>query len=158
MPQTPLQALAGVANASQLSPTLVGGGQPAALNLQGLKEAGVGIVLDLRDPMEPRPIDEPSVVRELGMEYINIPVVSGSLSDATLDQILAVVRGAGDTPVFCHCAGGGRVGGALIPYLMIDQGLDEEDAVAQAMQVGLRSAEMMEWGLDYAKRTIGGPK
>jgi protein tyrosine phosphatase (PTP) superfamily phosphohydrolase (DUF442 family) len=158
MSQTPLLALAGVANACQLSPTIIGGGQPAASNLQGLKEAGVGIVLDLRDPMEPRAIDEPAAVRELGMEYVNIPVVSGSLSDELLDRILAVIRGAGDTPVFCHCAAGGRVGGALLPYLMIDKGLSEEDAIAQAMQVGLRSAELMEWGLDYTRRHIGGAR
>jgi hypothetical protein len=44
------------------------------------------------------------------------------------------------------------VGGALIPYFMLDQGMDEEDAVDQAMRVGLRSAELLEWGLSYARR------
>ena len=49
-------------------------------------------------------------------------------------------------------AAGNRVGGALIPFFMIDQGMEEEDAVTQAMRVGLRSAELMEWGLEYARR------
>ena len=102
--------------------------------------------------MEPRPIDEPARVRELGMEYVNVPVSAGSLTDATLARILTVLREAGTRPVYCHCTAGGRVGGALIPYAMIDHGLGEEEAIAQAMRVGLRSAEMMEWGLDYAKR------
>jgi hypothetical protein len=35
---------------------------------------------------------------------------------------------------------------------MLDQGLEEDDAVGQAMRVGLRSAELMEWGTDYARR------
>jgi hypothetical protein len=35
---------------------------------------------------------------------------------------------------------------------MLDQHMEEQDAVDQAMRVGLRSAEMMEWGLDYARR------
>jgi hypothetical protein len=35
---------------------------------------------------------------------------------------------------------------------MIDLGMEEEAAIEQAMQVGLRSPEMMEWGLDYARR------
>ena len=30
--------------------------------------------------------------------------------------------------------------------------MEEQDAVDQAMRVGLRSAEFMEWGLDYARR------
>jgi hypothetical protein len=34
--------------------------------------------------------------------------------------------------------------------------MEEEDAIEQAMRVGLRSAEMLEWGLDYARRNPGG--
>ena len=66
---------------------------------------------------------------------------AGSLDDATLERILAVLRGAGDRTVFFHCGSGNRVGGALIPYFILDQGMEEEDAVDQAMRVGLRSAE-----------------
>ena len=50
--------------------------------------------------------------------------------------------------MFVHCGSGNRVGGALLPFLMLDQGLEEEDAVGQAMRVGLRSAELLEWGPD----------
>jgi protein tyrosine phosphatase (PTP) superfamily phosphohydrolase (DUF442 family) len=87
---------------------------------------------------------------------VNIPVRSGSLDDATLDRILAVLRGAGDRTIFFHCGSGNRVGGALIPYFMLDQGMEEQDAIDQAMRVGLRSAELMEWGLEYARRNQGG--
>ena len=145
-------ALSGVANACQILPNVVTGGQPAAEQLQALKEAGGGIVLDLRDPMEPRPVDEPALTRQLGMDYVNVPVRSGSLDDATLERILTVLRGAGERTVFVHCGSGNRVGGALIPYLILDEGMEKQDAVDQAMRVGLRSAEMMEWGLDYARR------
>ncbi len=89
------QALSGVANACQILPNVVTGGQPTADQLQGLKAAGGDIVLDLRDPMEPRPVDEAALVRELGMEYVNIPVRAGSLDDATLEHILAVLRRRG---------------------------------------------------------------
>lgn len=146
------QALSGVANACQILPNVITGGQPNAAQLRALKDAGGKIVLDIRDPMEPRLVDEPVLVRDLGMEYVNIPVRAGSLDDATLERILAVLRGAGERTVFFHCGSGNRVGGALIPYLILDQAMEEEDAVEQAMRVGLRSAEMMEWGLDYARR------
>jgi protein tyrosine phosphatase (PTP) superfamily phosphohydrolase (DUF442 family) len=146
------QALSDVANACQILPNVITGGQPNAAQLRALKDAGGKIVLDIRDPMEPRLVDEPVLVRDLGMEYVNIPVRAGSLDDATLERILAVLRGAGEQTVFFHCGSGNRVGGALIPYFILDQAMDEEDAVDQAMRVGLRSAEMMEWGLDYARR------
>jgi len=34
---------------------------------------------------------------------------------------------------------------------MLDRGLDEEAAVAQALRVGLRSAELMEQALEYVR-------
>ena len=94
------QALSGVANACQILPNVITGGQPNALQLRALKEAGGAVVLDVRDPMESRPVDEPALVKQLGMEYVNIPVRAGSLDDATLDRILVVLRGAGDRTVF----------------------------------------------------------
>jgi len=154
---TAFQAVSGVANACQILPNVLTGGQPTAEQLKALKAAGGDIVLDLRDPMEPRPVDEAALVRELGMEYINIPVRAGSLDDATLEHILAALRRAGDRTVFFHCGSGSRVGGALIPYFILDQGLEEQDAVDQAMRVGLRSAEYMEWGLEYARRNRNSP-
>jgi protein tyrosine phosphatase (PTP) superfamily phosphohydrolase (DUF442 family) len=149
---TAFQAVRGVANACQILPNIITGGQPTAAQLRALKEAGGSVVLDVRDPMEPRPVDEPALVRELGMEYVNVPVRAGSLDDQTMERILAVLRNAGDRTVFFHCGSGNRVGGALIPYFILDQGMEEHDAVDQAMRVGLRSAEMMEWGLNYARR------
>jgi protein tyrosine phosphatase (PTP) superfamily phosphohydrolase (DUF442 family) len=149
---TAIQAVSGVANACQILPDLVTGGQPTEQQLRALKDAGGSIVLDVRDPMEPRPVDEAAVVAQLGMEYVNIPISGGSLDDSILDRILAVLRGAHGRTVFFHCGSGNRVGGALIPYFMLDQGMEEQDAVDQAMRVGLRSAEMMEWGLRYARR------
>jgi len=149
---TPFQAVTGVVNACQVLPTVVTGGQPMPSHLEALKSAGCGVILDIRDPMEPRPFDEPALVRQLGMQYVNIPVTAGRLNDDTLERIRQTLRDAGEQPVFFHCVSANRVGGALIPYLIIDLGMEEEDAVTEAMRVGLRSAEMMEWGLDYARR------
>jgi protein tyrosine phosphatase (PTP) superfamily phosphohydrolase (DUF442 family) len=148
-------ALSAVPNACQVLPGVVTGGQPSAADLERFRESGGGIVLDLRDPMEPRPMDEAELARKLGLEYVNVPVGAGTLSDETLDRLLAVLRGAGERTVFVHCASGSRVGGALLPFLRLDHGLEEEDAVGQAMRVGLRSAELMEWGLEYARRRQG---
>jgi protein tyrosine phosphatase (PTP) superfamily phosphohydrolase (DUF442 family) len=149
---SPYQALQHVPNACQLLPNVVTGGQPSTEDLQAFREAGGGVVLDLRDPMEPRPFDEPNATEGLGLEYVVVPVAEGTMTDATLERIHGILREAGDRPVFVHCGSGSRVGGALLPYLMLEHGLEEEDAVGQAMRVGLRSADLLEWGLDYARR------
>ena len=149
---TPLEALVGVVNACQIGPGVVTGGQPTSEDLERFRAAGGAIVLDLRDAMEPRPMDEPAVATRLGLEYVNATVSSGSLTDQTIERVLGVLRNAGGRTVLVHCASGSRVGGALLPYLMLDLGLNEEDAVGQAMRIGLRSAELLEWGVEYANR------
>ena len=149
-----LEAISGITNASQPLPHLVTGGQPLPTHLSALKEAGAEVVLDIRDPMEPRPIRTPDAVRAAGLEYINIPVSYASLNDQTLARVLETVRELVEQQktVFFHCGSGNRVGATLIPYLILDQGFQEEDAVDTAMRIGTRSLELVEWALDYARR------
>lgn len=156
MPPTPLDALGPVPNATQALPHVITGGQPGPEQFRALKEAGVEVILDIRDPMEPRPFDEAATVRELGMRYYNVPVVSGRVDDRVMGAILEVLRGEAGVSTLFHCASGNRVGGAIIPYLILDQGMTEDDAVMLAMRMGMRSAEMMDWGTDYARRHAAG--
>ena len=151
-----LDALSGVPNASEPVPGLVTGGQPMAPHLVALRQAGCRVVLDCRDPMEPRPMREPEDVTAAGLEYLCIPMGHSRGDDATLTQIRDVLRAnVGTKPTLFHCASGNRVGAALIPYLMLDQGFAEEDAVTTAMRAGMRNAELMEWALDYVRRQGG---
>jgi protein tyrosine phosphatase (PTP) superfamily phosphohydrolase (DUF442 family) len=148
-----LDAIAGIPNAHEPLPDLVTGGQPAATHLAALRAAACEVVLDIRDPMEPRPFDEPAAVRAAGMEYINIPVTGASLTDETLARVRDTVANlVGDRKTFFHCGSGNRVGATLIPYFMLDRDMDEEDAVHQAMRIGARSAELIEWALDFVTR------
>lgn len=146
---TPFDAVSGIANACQATPTLVTGGQPTAEQLQAFKAAGGAVVLDIRDPMEPRPFNEPAKMKELGLEYVVVPVVAGQTNDSIMERILEAVRKHREKQMLFHCGSGNRVGGALIPYFMLDLGMEEDDAIAQAMRIGLRSPEMMQWGLEY---------
>jgi len=149
-------ALRGVPNASQPLEHLVTAGQPSPQQFEALQAAGVAVVVDIRDPMEPRGFDEPELVRKLGMRYVNISVLQGSLDDASMDAILAELRRDEGQATLLHCASANRVGGALIPYLMLDKRMSEDEAVEVAMGVGLRAAELLEWGVDYARRKTGG--
>lgn len=144
-------AISGVPNAAEPLPWLVTAGQPTLEQFTAATAAGLRTVIDLRDPMEPRPFDEPASLAALGLTYINIPVNSGALDGETLARILATLREHAGTPTMMHCASANRVGGALLPYLILDEGMDEQTAVQAAMVVGLRSAELMEWALDHVR-------
>ena len=83
MPST-FHALERVPNACQILPNVVTGGQPTSADLESFRDAGGAIVLDLRDPMEPRPLDEPATTQRLGLDYVVVPVTAGTLTDTTL--------------------------------------------------------------------------
>src|SRR2546429_1705824 len=134
-----LDAISGVPNACEPIHGIVTGGQPAPEHLAALKRAGCAVVIDLREAREPRPFKTPAAVVQAGLEYRSIPVGHGAVSDATFARLVDAVRElAGKRPAFVHCSSGNRVGAGLIPYFMLEQGLEEQEAVAQAMRVGLR--------------------
>lgn len=149
-----LGALNGVLNAREPVPGLATGGQPTAEHMRALKQAGAAAVIDMRDPMEPQPIDPRTAVEQAGLSYINIPVSHSVPEDATLDLVRSTLKRlrTDGKPVFAYCNSGNRVGAVLIPYFMLDLGLSEDEAVNHAMAIGTRSAELIEGALDYAKR------
>ncbi len=148
-----LDAAAGVPNAREPIPGIVTGGQPTAAQLAALKRAGCEVVLNIREPMEPQPYRTPDAVVAAGLEYVNIPVSHGPLSDETFGRVRRTVRAlAGKKRVLFHCASGNRVGVTLLPFFILDQGMDEEEAVAQAMRIGMRHAGLMQEALEYVRR------
>ncbi|HEY3934522.1 MAG TPA: sulfur transferase domain-containing protein [Gemmatimonadales bacterium] len=143
-------AIHGIINASVPLPWLVVSGQPTEVQLATLRDAGLSTVIDLRESMEPRLIDEPAAVRGLGMRYVNLPVVSGALDDEMMLAVLDAMRAAAGQPTLLHCNSANRTGGPLIAYLILGAGLDESAAVDIAMRSGLRSVEVLEWATAYA--------
>jgi uncharacterized protein (TIGR01244 family) len=147
------ESLVGVPNLSEPVPGLLAGGQPSAEHLAAFQKAGGIAVIDMRDPMEPRPFREPEAARAAGLEYHSIPVPHDPGSDETLAQIRhLIIELSAKGPVLAHCASGNRTGATLIPYLMLDKGMSEEDAVTEAMRMGTRNAGLIEWALDFARK------
>ncbi len=146
-----LAAVAGLPNASEPIPGWVTGGQPTAAHVAALRDAGCEVILDSRDPMEPRPFDEPRAVRAAGMEYVSIPIVHGAATVDTMKQMHEAVRKLAGRKALLHCSSGNRTAAALIPYLILDKRMKEEAAVDVAMKMGLRSAELMELALQYVR-------
>ena len=148
---TLLGAIAGLPNASEPIPGWVTGGQPTAEHIAALRAAGCQVILDNRDPMEPRPFDEAAAVRAAGMEYVNIPITHGAVTVDTMRQMHDALKTLEGKKALLHCSSGNRTASALIPYLILDKKMEEEAAVDVAMKMGLRSAELMELAMEYVK-------
>jgi protein tyrosine phosphatase (PTP) superfamily phosphohydrolase (DUF442 family) len=149
-----VSALAGVLNAREPFPGLATGGQPALGTFAALKDAGCNVVVDMRDPMEEQPFEPAQVVRAAGLTYVNIPVPHGATEDRTFDAVRRTLQeiAAKSERAFVYCNSGNRVGAALLPYFILDRGIDEGTAVTKAMQIGTRSLELVEGALDYVRR------
>jgi len=145
-----LNAFHGLSNAAEPVPGWETGGQPTEQHLKAFKAVGGEVVLDNRDPMEPRPFDEPAVARANGLEYVNLPMVHGAVTTDTMKQMHQALKKLEGRRALLHCSSGNRTAAALIPYMMIEKKMEKEDAVDLAMSIGLRSAELMEIAVTYA--------
>jgi len=81
---------------------------------------------------------------------MSMPIVHGAVTHDTMKRIHEMLRRLAGRKALLHCSSGNRTSAGLIPYLMIDRKMEQEDAVDVAMRGGLRSAELMELALQYA--------
>jgi len=115
-------------------------GQPDEAALRVFADSGYVAVIDLRRPGEDRGIDEESVVEELGMSYVPLPVGREDITFETakaLDELLA----SNDEPVLVHCRSANRVG-ALLALRASANGADDKAAIEAGRRAGLTSAEL----------------
>lgn len=114
---------------------VVTAGQPEAEHLGSIAEAGYRTVLDLRAPEEPRGLDEPEAVHGAGMEYINLPVSPETLDKELFDRFREFMGDPERRPMLVHCSTANRVGALLLPYMILDEGRDPEEATQLAHRI-----------------------
>lgn len=118
--------------------------QPSEKDLATAKEAGVERVITLRNPAEIR-WDEAKVVRELEMEFSQLPVdFPDGLTSEKLNEVCIALEDAEGKPALLHCGSAIRVGAVWMAYRATRQGIPLEQAQAEAEAIGLKSPEAIE--------------
>lgn len=147
-----LARMASVENLQQICPWLLGGGQPDSAALAALAETGRWDVFDLRAKDEPRGIDEKRLARSLGLRYRPIPTRPDDFNDAYFTAFRHhLIEHGPEHPLFIHCHTGNRVGATLLPWLVLDQGMDETAAFDVARKLGLSDPEITRRAVDYIR-------
>lgn len=118
------------------------GGQPTEKALRDLKAKGVTTVINLRMPEEMTQIgfDEAGLVKELGMNYVHIPMrgsAENPYGPTQLDQFAAAIASA-DGKVLLHCTVAWRASHVWAAYLIRDRGVPAATAIAQTRSINLR--------------------
>lgn len=130
---------AGIRNATSPAPGILFAGQPTAEQLEKLAAAEYRTVIDLRAASEDRGYDEAAAAAAAGLEYVSIPVTGESIQDAaTLDRFIEVFEKT-EKPVLVHCGSGHRVAAVYYAWLVAEEQMSREEALARAKEHGLSS-------------------
>jgi protein tyrosine phosphatase (PTP) superfamily phosphohydrolase (DUF442 family) len=146
------------------------GGQPSEKALRDLKAQGVTTVVSLRTPTETNRygFDEPAVVKELGMNFVRIPVRGDSAfpySPEALKTFTKVMHDA-DGKVLLHCTIAWRASHLYAAYLIQERHVPVETALKYArsinlmddMRMGTGDKQPVEEFLGHALPEVGHPK
>lgn len=106
-------------NFKQINDHIITGGQPMEAQLRAAAAEGFETVINLAtlDPRYALP-DEAGLVRELGMEYIHIPVEWGNPQKSDFAAFEAAMRTAVTHKTLIHCAANYRVTAFYSLYAM----------------------------------------
>ncbi len=132
-------------------------GQLTADDIKPIAAAKVSRVITLRTDGE-IDWDEKKAIEAAGMTFIQVPFRSPeSLTDDVFDKIRELLRDQTSTTLF-HCGSANRVGGAWLPYRVLDEGVPLEKALTEAREIGLKTPFIETKALDYIQRKQAAPE
>lgn len=140
-----------IRNFLQVNKDFCTGGQPRLEHLEKLKAEGVKAIINLRPAGEHRAAEEEAKAKELGLRYINIPVVYGEPKDSDADEFLKATDDPANRPAFIHCAAAIRVGAFWLIRRVVRDGWTFEKAQEEATKVGLVNAPHL---VEFARKYI----
>ena len=132
------------------------GGQPSEEDLALFCGVGVRTVVDLRQDVEHDVGMEQMAATRLGMMFVHIPIRADAPDDRDADAFLTVTARLDAFPMLIHCASGNRAAAFWMIRRLVVDGWPAHAAESEARRVGLRSAALRDFALDYASRRLAG--
>lgn len=124
-------------------------GQPSADDFAEFKKRGVKSVINLR-PNEELKFDEAKTIKNLGLEYHQIPIASpNALTDENFDKLRKLLNSKEERPMVFHCTAANRVGAVWLAHRVLDGGLTYDAALAEAKTVGLSAPALEAKAKEY---------
>lgn len=150
--QVTKETVPGITNFARLETTVACAGTLKSDAIPELKKMGFVSIINLRPANEPGADveTEGAAAKAAGLLYIHIPFNGASPDPAVADHFLKAITTKGTEPAFIHCASGNRAAAMwLIKRLVIDH-WDVDRATKEATALGLSSAPLTKFALDYA--------
>jgi len=153
--QAPEKAsLPGATNVTRVDAVLMCGGATTDGAFPALKKEGFASVINLRQADEPG-VDiagSRAAAERAGLRYVHIPVRGSAPETASVDAFLAAVQDRSNQPMYIHCASANRVGAMWLIKRVVVDGWDVQRATDEATTIGLTSAPLRQFAIDYATK------
>ena len=155
--QVNTETLAGVTNFRQVKSTVACAGATTPEAMRGIKDMGFASVVNLREASENGAnVDaESAAAATAGLTYIHIPMNGAAPDPAVFDRFIEAARTPANQPMFIHCASGNRAAAVWLTKRVVVDGWTLERASEEAETLGLRSAPLKQFAVDYAKAHAG---
>ena len=123
-------------NRIDYSPALTTSGQPTEAELALIASAGYDRVVFLAFSNHPKAVaHEDDIVRNLGLQFIHIPVEWDSPSPADFAAFAAVMQSHGSSRTLVHCEVNFRASVFGFLYQVLHEGADLDEALSQMQSI-----------------------
>ena len=85
-----------------------------------------------------------------GLKYVHVPVDPAKPDESAVKAFLAAVTDPANQPMYIHCASANRVGALWLIKRVVVDGWDVQRATSEATAIGLTSAPLKQFALEYA--------
>jgi uncharacterized protein (TIGR01244 family) len=149
--QVTTEQVPGITNFKQVKSTVACAGATTPESMRAVKDMGFAAVVNLRQASE-KGADieaETAAAQAAGLTYIHIPMNGAAPDPAVVDRFLAAARTPANNPMFVHCASGNRAAAVWLVRRVLVDGWAVDKASEEAEALGLTSAPLKQFALDY---------
>lgn len=144
-----------IRNYTRVDDTVACAGATPVEMMPRLRAAGFRTVVNFRTEGESGADVEESkrAAEESGLRYVHLPFREPTAEIA--ESFLEVAADEDSGPLFVHCGSANRVGAMWLIKRVVVDGWSVEKATAEAEEIGLRSAGLKAFALDYVAKSSG---
>lgn len=146
------ETVAGVRNFTVVDPTIGCAGATDVTAIPVIAARGYKSIVNLRLATEPGAAidDSRAAAEKAGVKFIHLPFNSASPDAAVADAFIKAVTDKSNQPVFINCGSANRVAGLWLAKRLVVDKWDRTKAVEEARFIGLSSAALETFAVDYA--------
>jgi uncharacterized protein (TIGR01244 family) len=141
----------GITNFTRVDAVIACGGATETSALPALKQDGFTSVVNLRVANEPGAnVEENKAEAEkVRLKYFHLPFQANAPDPTLVDRFLSTVSDKANQPVYIHCGSANRVSAVWMIKRVLQDGWPTEKALTEAKAIGLTSAPLEKFALDY---------